>query len=233
MSSLVIAVDSSDNKKIGRAAATYAPIRQTCPSSCAFLDNGCYAQVGRTAPHNRRLEVAARKAKAGAVRIAKAEAAAIRQLSGDKPLRLHVTGDARTHESAAILAKAAADYSSRHGQPVWCYSHAWRKVPREAWGAVSVLASTESIEGVKKAMSRGYAAAIVVAELPGDGKAWKQDGIRFTPCPEMTRGIQCTDCLLCLNDFKLKERKAVIAFGAHGSGAKRVREVIGEIPGCP
>ncbi len=41
----VSAVDVSKNSKTGVVSATYAPI-QSCPDTCKFKDNGCYAQAG-------------------------------------------------------------------------------------------------------------------------------------------------------------------------------------------
>jgi hypothetical protein len=39
---MFLVLDSA-NAKIGLASATYAPIAQTCPSSCPLRDSGCYA----------------------------------------------------------------------------------------------------------------------------------------------------------------------------------------------
>ena len=53
----VIAIEKSANKKNGIVSATYAPI-STCPTSCPFMNAGCYAQSGPTALHLSRINLA-------------------------------------------------------------------------------------------------------------------------------------------------------------------------------
>jgi hypothetical protein len=221
---LAIVVPESGNKKVGLVAATYAPVKISCPTSCAFLNNGCYAQGGNTNLHNRRIEQASEGATA--LEVAKAEALGIDQLSGDLPLRLHVSGDAKTEAAVRVLADAAARYILRGGQPVWTYTHAHRDVSPEAWGAVSVLASVESVEDALDALARGWAPALVVKEHPADGKAYRVGELKVIPCPEQTRGIACVDCGLCMDNQKLINLNAAIGFAAHGAGTKRVKEAV-------
>jgi len=220
-----IVVPESNNGKVGKVAATYAPIEQSCPRNCPFLGNGCYAAAGNTALHNRRIEEASENATA--LEVAKAEAIGIDRLPGDLPLRLHVSGDARTNAAARELGDAAARYILRGGQEVWSYTHSFRDVDRASWGPVSILASTENLEDAKAAMDRGYAAALVVKEHPADGRAYEVDGVKVIPCVEQTRGVNCVDCGLCFRDDKLLAQRAVIAFAAHGAMTKRVKEVLG------
>src|SRR5262245_23835716 len=109
-----------------------------------------------------------------------------------RPLRLNVSGDARTAAAARTEGDAAARWVRRGGGPVWAYTHAGATVPRAAWGAsVSVLASVQSTADGPAMLERGYAPAAVVTELPADGRAFDRDGVRWIPCPEQTRGVQC------------------------------------------
>jgi hypothetical protein len=121
-----------------------------------------------------------------------------------------------------VVSAAAQRYRVRRGSPVWSYTHAWRRVPRAAWGGVSILASCESPEQVRRAWERGYAAALVVAHFPQEG-AHDLAGVRVLPCPWQSRGVTCRDCRLCWDDTRLLERRLAIGFAAHGSGAARVR----------
>lgn len=217
-------VPLSRNAKTGPVAATYASIRSTCPDSCAFKDAGCYAQGGRVAITVRRLDSAG----ATAIEAAHTEARLVEtgQCIPGLPLRLHVSGDARLTYSAQRLGLSASRWRARSGGPVWTYTHAFRDVPRGAWGPdVSVLASCDHPSQAPLARSQGYAPAVVVAELPPDGRAWYDRGsaTRWIPCPEQTRGITCTQCRLCFNADSLRDRGAGIAFGAHGQGAKHVK----------
>src|SRR5207248_895946 len=97
----------STNAKLGAVSATYAS-QASCPPSCPWFKQGCYAESGPTGFTTRRLN---RSDVRGAVRIAREEARAIDALTGDRLLRLHVVGDARTKAAARVLGAAAQRYS--------------------------------------------------------------------------------------------------------------------------
>jgi len=221
---VVIAVAKSTSSKTGHVAATYAPI-QSCPETCPFIDGGCYAQHGHCGIHLRRLNKNAKNQnKTRPIDIARIEAQAIRELKSDLPLRLHVVGDCKTPRAARIIADASNEYTLRTGQKVWTYTHAWKTIPREHWGSVSVLASCETIEDAKYAMERGYAACMVRAKP--FSHAFNYKGIRMVPCLEMTKGVQCDKCKICFNDTKLLQKEKVICFFPHGSGARKARNAL-------
>lgn len=226
--SAAIGVPHSENRKTGPVAATYVS-QQSCPVTCPHKGNGCYAEMGPTAVILARLEV-------GAIgltceQIAAQEAVAIDRLPRGSDLRLHVVGDCRTNESAGIVAAAAVRYVEQSsGFTVnddkcrsWTYTHSWYNVRRESWSSVSVLASCETWVQVDIAWAKGYACAIVVEEFENGDCAWQvTDGdggnvYTVVPCPYQTRGIQCRDCRLCLDDEKLRAERRVIAFKAQGT----------------
>lgn len=215
----------SHNRKLGDAAATYAS-QETCPDSCPLRRNGCYAEYGLVGFETRQLN-------AGAVgmspkQIAGVEAAKIDALpTSDRPLRLHVVGDCATDEAARIVSGAADRYSKRTGRPAWTYTHSWRDVDRASWGNVSVLASCETPAEVHQAMSRGYAAAIVVPEHPGR-KAYVLDTITVLPCPaEKNPKVNCASCGWCaLGTAKLIELNKVVGFEAHSGGVKKAKAAL-------
>src|SRR5262249_1964855 len=176
-----------------------------------------------------------RSALRSALHIAKAEARAIDGLTGDRLLRLHVVGDAKTEAAARELDAAARRYSARgnaprHGKKVWTYTHAWRTVPRECWGdAVSVLASVETVREAREAMAPGSPAALVVAAFERQG-AYPIDGTAVIPCPNQTRGVTCRDCGLCRDDERMRSAGLVIAFAAHGARGAAVRQTLMSLP---
>jgi hypothetical protein len=226
-----IAVETSANAKLGPVSATYAS-QASCPTSCPWYRNGCYAESGFVGWQTRRLN---RSAVRGALRIAQAEAKAIDALTGDRLLRLHVVGDARTAAAARELGAAARRYAARgnlprRGRKVWTYTHAWKSVPRASWGeAVSVLASVETVHDARAAMAGGYAAAVVVATFER-ASAYRIDGVTVVPCPNQTRGVSCRDCGLCRDDERLRSAGLVIAFQAHSTGAPAVRKTLLSLP---
>ncbi len=215
----VTAVETSDNRKLGAVSATYAS-QASCPSSCPWFGAGCYAENGPAGFTTRRLNRSETK---NALHIAYQEARAIDALTGDRLLRLHVVGDARTASAARVLGLACERYSKRgnaprRGRKTWTYTHAWRTVPRASWGnSVAVLASVETARDARAAMQAGYAAAIVVTAFERDS-AYQIDGTTVIPCPNQTRGTTCKDCGLCRDDERLRADSLVIAFEAHGGG---------------
>ena len=225
-----ILVEKTGNSKVGAMSATYAPISRTCPSTCALRDAGCYAQSSYVGMTNKRLEGAAVGMRARDVARAEASAidgafrgGAVPPIDGKpRKLRLHVSGDARERESASILAAAARRWLERGGGAVYTYTHAWRTVPREAWRGVSVLASVDSVSDGARALSEGYAPAVVVGQHHGD-RAWESNGVSWIPCPSQTRGVSCVECRLCMRADTLAGAGKGIAFAAHGTGSKKIK----------
>lgn len=227
-------------------SATYASIRASCPRSCTFYGEGggCFAESGFTGMLVRKLDAGADEHRMGVDGVALEEAdlidGAFRGGSvpgdgarGGRDLRLHISGDATTRAAALILGAAASRWHRRGGGAVWTYTHAWRTVPRAAWGPdVSALASVERPEDAESAADQGYAPAIVVEQHASD-KAHRLRGssLRWVPCPWETRRQTCAECRLCLDDRKLRRSGLGIAFAVHGvaSGeAKRRLRVLRE-----
>lgn len=215
----------SNNSKVGDVSATYAPIAPTCDPSCPLMNNGCYAQSGNVGFLVRRLERDNANLNGDTLAVLEGDEIAdmARHAEPWRALRIHVSGDAATPFRAEQMARGAAAWKG----PVWSYTHAWRKVRREHWGRVSVLASCESIEGVLDARRQGYAAALVVASHPADGRAYRSpSGVKVIPCPSQTRDVKCSYCRLCWDDSLLFSQTACISFAVHGSSKKRALTVI-------
>ncbi len=216
----VCAIETSENRKLGAVSATYAS-QASCPTSCPWFCKGCYAESGPAGFTTRRLNRSETK---NALHIAYQESRAIDGLTGDRLLRLHVVGDARTESAAKVLASACDRYSRRgnaprRGKKAWTYTHAWKTVSRASWGdSIAVLASVETARDARVAMAQGYAAAIVVTAFERDS-AYEIDGTTVVPCPNQTRGITCRECGLCRDDERLRKAGLVIAFAAHGRGS--------------
>ena len=227
-------VEASANAKIAgrsKVAATYASIASTCPTSCPLRGEGCYAQNGHVGMQSRKLDAETVSTTEAARQEARAIACAFSGNAipqdgarGGRDLRLHVSGDCRANLAASIIGRACARWAARGGGSVWTYTHAWRDVLRASWGsAVSVLASCERTADGRAALRAGYAPAVVVPELPADGRAFERDGLRWIPCPSQTRDVACTDCRLCFDDAGLRARKSGIAFAAHGARTSAVK----------
>ena len=215
----VFAIEETGNSKLGPVSTTSAA-QQSCPTSCVFLGNGCYAEGGwpkltTTWRLNRNLREYITPEE-----IAVEEAIAIDGLSGDRDLRLHFVGDSTTEVGTQILAEAACRYMKKNGRRVWTYTHAWRTVPRSAWGSISVLASCETEEEVIAARRLGYATILVVPKHHSR-KLQRGEAINLLPCPWETHGANCAKCRLCMDDRRLRESNITIAFEAHGDERTR------------
>jgi hypothetical protein len=224
MYKIVIATEKSQNSKTGQVSATYAPI-QSCPSTCSFLNQGCYAQCGNTAIHLNRMNQQARELKKERpIDIARLEAKSIKNLTGTRPLRLHIVGDCRTSRAASILAKASKEYKEKYQQPVWTYTHSWKNIPREKWGGIAVLASCETIKECKEALRRGYAPSIV--RLKPFTRSFKYRGLEMIPCPSFDKGLKCNECQRCWDDKELLKKNRAICFFPHGAQEHKAINVI-------
>jgi hypothetical protein len=219
----VIVKAYSGNAKLGNMAATYVA-KHSCPNSCPFKSNGCYAEHDNTRGHWDRITLGSLDATP--FELAKREADAIDRLPADRSLRLHVAGDSTTEEGTRLIAAACERYMKRgKGVKVYAYTHAWAEVSREAWGNVSILASCETAEQVEQARERGYATAIVVHRFGGD-RAYRADGVKIIPCPQQTRDVTCSDCRLCMDDERLHVSELSIGFEIHGQGRNKARRAL-------
>jgi len=224
----VSGVEVSGNKKLGLCSTTYVAQNPGCPGDCRFLGEGCYYEYGPIDIIRRRLDAQAEDEGLTPLALARNEAAVIDRLSGRLPLRLHSGGDSRTAGAARAVSLASGRYRRRYGQPVFGYTHAHRRVPREAWGGVSMLASCETPGEVKRANARGYAACITVPAFPRGVKPFDAgEGVRVQPCPEQAGlDVDCSICRLCMDDQALLRKGITIGFAAHGSGTKRVQRTL-------
>ncbi len=212
MPPVAIAVEQSGNGKLGAFSATYASIAFTCPTTCEYYPQAhptrgntlkgqkfdCYGLFGNSRMHVTRLNSGDAS---DAIDAAHQEAAAIGKLTGENVLRLHVFGDCATTESAQIVSGACADYSAKHNQPAFTYTHGWRDVHASAWGNVKVRASLQTEEDIPLALAQGYKAVALVYTTPDHKplvKPFMMGGTKIVPCPEQSgKAPNCMACGLC------------------------------------
>jgi hypothetical protein len=223
----------SKNIKTGLVSATYASIDATCPKSCPFMGEGCYAQIGMVGIHTVRFNRKYNRARNPITpeTVAREEAGLIKKATEEGknllPLRLHVAGDLRTNKAAQLIRTAVKNWNN----PVWSYTHAWRNVDRKSWGdTISVLASCETQEQAELAMKRGYAVAMVTGPHLSPKAYTAPNGIKIIPCPAQTHdNVTCVSCKLCWNDKKLLDQRAVIGFEVHGVMKRRMLTVLNNL----
>ena len=210
--SAVRAVIDSNNTKVGKMNATYAP-QLTCPTSCPFYPT-IYGDVNDL---EIRLMIQ--------IEFAEIEASKIDELPADRDLRIHVVGDASNSVSAGILGDAMVRYEKRspNGSQAYTYTHAWAEpynVSESAWNGARVLASCESASDIVKARDLGYACEWTYANHETN-KVYNRDGIKVLPCPNnFNSEVQCVDCMKCADLDLLKNREWVIGLATHGAFRK-------------
>lgn len=105
----VYIVEKSKNKKLGDCSAT--GVSQTsCPSSCSFYHNGCYAETGPQGIQTNRLN----KSNQTELELALEEAEGIGKLSDRRPLRVHVVGDSKTGNLPGVCHGNSSSGVQRH-----------------------------------------------------------------------------------------------------------------------
>lgn len=209
-------------------SSTYVSISATCPSTCTFRDNGCYAQTGASRRIMQKLDAEAVSGVFPTLNEARLMVAAFGRgqvpqdgAKGGRDLRLHVGGDASSAFDVETLAVAAENWRARKGGTVWTYTHRWREIPATAWGRIAAWASCETPEDVRAAHKASYRASVVVQEHPSE-KMYDWHGFKVLPCAFETRGKTCVECRLCL-DAPL-DPKVVIGFAVHGQGGKLAKK---------
>jgi hypothetical protein len=206
-------VSGSGNTKIGAMDATWVSIMSTCVDCTWKTEKVCYAMGGRAQFVVNKLDASARAAHHGSLETTRDEVAVIDAAyhtkasceTGAVPpgttLRVHASGDTSTVEGARLLGAAISRWKRRGGMTAYTYTHAWRRVPRKAFGPdLSVLASIDRAEDVTLALAQGYGSVTVIVteeswaqnfSLRPDGDlvfkkftvAETRTDLSFVPCP--------------------------------------------------
>ena len=208
----VTVVIDSDNSKVGKMNATYAP-QLPCPTSCPL-----YPKIfGDVDDIETRMHIQ--------IEFAEIEARKIDGLPADNDLRVHVVGDSSNSISAGIIGDAMVRYEARspNGSQAYTYTHAWNEpipVPESAWNGARVLASCEHWQQFPRAWSLGYACEWTY-EKHMSRKVHMRDGIKVLPCPNnFNKDVTCKMCMKCADLKLLKEHNMVIGLSTHGAHRK-------------
>lgn len=232
MSRLVSCVERSGDAKLtatGNVSSTWVA-QQSCHDDCPLKANGCYAEIGNSGIHTRRMNAAASGRKMGLSgmrqKLATLEAAGIRTLSGLRKLRVHVVGDCATPMAASLIGQAMVDHGKKFGKRAWTYTHSWRRVPLASWRGANVLASCDSVTQLPAAKARGYATSVIVPPHPTH-KPYQLEGHTIIPCPAQfkrdgRRVTTCEHCTLCQRPELLRAKDWSVGFEPDAGTQKRV-----------
>jgi len=202
------------NKKTG-TISTYAPVGDTCPSSCPFLNNGCYAQGGNVNIHQNN------STDDSTMRVISVAHALVLGIHNQLPVRLHVSGDFYLNDEVdlAYLEGIATVffYFSENWLPakrylarrqVWTYTHArsdedYSLIDDMIGDNVTVIRSDRAIAG-----------GAIVKNFDRLGEVSFPEGTKPFKCPAQLSGgkVTCAECRACIEP---KDR--VIVFTPHGA----------------
>lgn len=207
----------SGNTKTGPLPVTYRT-EATCPTTCAFYKNGCYAE-------GKPFLVARKNARTVTVD------EAVDKLGGRRAdarfLRDRVSGDVLAADGKVDMPyiRALAEIGERTGLRVFGYTHLWskftkRQVKETARRGYVMNASCETRGDVERAVMLGMP-AVITSDSVEEGEVIA--GLRVVTCPAQTHeGVTCASCGLCARP----QRHAVVRFLTHGPRVQKARAAI-------
>jgi hypothetical protein len=217
----------SSNIKTGPIAVTTSSAG-TCPSTCPFNNGGgCYAASGPLKLHWDKVT----KGERGGDFLHLQDAIMAAKLPAGSLLRHNQAGDL-PHFSGVLnwpLIRNLYTIFSAAKLRAFTYTHHVQteynlQVVRDCNAqGFTVNLSCDSQTQAAMRHQEGYPSVCVVS-ASDSRKAWELDGVKFQTCPAQLRdGINCASCQLCSH----ADRSCVVAFRAHGTGARKVSERVG------
>lgn len=211
----------SGNQKTGPMPVTTTS-SNSCPPTCSFKKNGCYAEHGPLAIHWRQIDAGKRGSlfdelieEIGTIR---RNALWRHNQAGDlTPTRPGVI-DGQLLTQIAIANKGRRGFTYTHYKPT---PHNRAAIRTANLMGFTVNLSAETLEQADEYSEIGIAPVVVV--LPADAsKAIKTPaGRHVTVCPATTGNTDCLNCGIC----QQRDRSAIVGFPAHGSGQKKAQAV--------
>ena len=228
----------SSNAKTGPVAVTTSS-RATCPASCPFLKNGCYADAGYYTRLHWDAVTRGERGKPWRDHFADLEG-----LSTNTKLRLNVSGDL-PHTGGRIsrvYARALAVAVKR--LKAWTYTHhkltpsnlqILRFLNRNSpvlnsytEHGLTVNCSTETESAADAAVAAGLPAVLTVDSAETRAQWKTAAGNIVHVCPAQRRETDCDHCMLCHH----RGRRVVVAFLAHGTGKRKAQAALAAAAGA-
>lgn len=239
----MILLPTSSNKKTGDVIQSYSS-RVTCPDSCKFKKNGCYADGYHTARQWDRCDnpADARYVTNGEHLAIGLKAAVFDKLrrnpTRNKVLFRHnIAGDIAIEGTSNIdadrvdtIAKAIADTNETVGNVLQGYTYTHCTIDLNASNIIHevasrgflINASCETVQEVKHAKSFDINAVIASIDPKETARELKAMGMHGVQCPAQTKdGVSCDSCRLCA-----RNRDVVVIFKVHGTASKKAAKVI-------
>lgn len=218
MSNLVHLTRVSNNVKTGPIPVSTSS-KDTCPSTCALKDNGCYAS-------NFPLSLHWDKVTRGDRGLPWEEFLdEIRRLPKGQLWRHNQAGDLQGSDDVIDATALRQLVKANKGRRAFTYSHYpmtarnLRAVQAANKAGFTVNVSTDNLEEALRVAQLGVPVVTVVPV----GFAGGGPGVPVTVCPaQRLEYMTCAQCQLC----QKADRRAIVAFEAHGARVKAVERVI-------
>jgi len=212
------------NRKLGNMPVSTSS-KDTCPPSCPYYNNGCYASYGRLNLHWLKVSD---KNRGIPWREFLEE---VRSLPCGIVWRHNQAGDLAGNGNHIDFRMLKELVRANEGKKGYTYTH--KPLNKHNIKAVQYankhgFTINVSGTGLKEAdkLKALNCAPVVTTLLSTETKSRVTPaGNRVILCPAISKGRKCIDCNLC----KTSNRKAIVGFPAHGSGAKRVDAAIEEM----
>jgi len=213
----------SSNVKTGPIPVSTSS-RATCPPTCPFLKNGCYADNYGLSFHWEAVTRGDRGTPWPEF------LAAIRALPVGQLWRHNQAGDLWQPGTLTGRTALAQLVEANRGRRGWTYSH-HKRTPATAQAfkaataqGFTINASCHSEREADAAMAHGLRAVFVAPSTETRRQWTTAGGNRAVICPaQRFAGMDCATCKLCQS----RPSNVAIVFLAHGAGRKRIEQVIG------
>tara|TARA_Y100000401_G_scaffold115789_1_gene120145 strand:- start:556 stop:1227 length:672 start_codon:yes stop_codon:yes gene_type:complete len=211
------------NPKVGNMAATTSTAK-TCPTSCPFKDNGCYADSGPLKLHWDKVTEGERgddwPTFLGKIKDLPAGSKWRHNQAGDLP------GDTKDLDSTKCVDLAKAN----EGKRGFTYTH--YDVLDNFQNAITVNimnnlgftvnVSANNLDHADKLCDMDIAPVATVLPIEQTTNTVTPKGRKVVVCPATYKDdVSCADCMLC----EKRDRKVIVGFPAHGTSKKKAAMV--------
>jgi len=217
-------VRASRNRKTGPIPVTTTSAN-SCPPTCSFKGNGCYADSGPLAIHWRHVSDGRRGGTFGELL---QEIATLRRhalwrhnQAGDLTPEAPGVIDARMLTRLAMANRGRRGFTYTHYPPTPCNQAAILNANRLGF---TVNLSAETLAQADAYADLGIAPVVVVLPQGVTKPTRTPAGRQVIVCPASTGNSDCLNCGIC----QQRDRVAIVGFPAHGAGAQRVQAIFFE-----
>jgi hypothetical protein len=198
--------------------------RKTCPDSCPFKNNGCYAESGPLAIHWKAVTQGKRGNEWGEF------LAKIRALPEGQLWRHNQGGDLAGNGDSLDIKALTELVSANMGRKGFTYTH--KPLTGKGDKAAIMYANHNGLTINLSGNSLSHAdtladmniapVTVVIAHDDEKRVQYTPKGRRVITCPATYKdNVSCADCKLCAIAF----RDCIVAFPAHGTGKKKATEI--------